>query len=103
MRLCYRIEKEAGCGEDEYGNPTAIYSCIKMDCKSYNVSKEEYSTLVKYGKKLNASQLKVDESLITPITLNEYLDNTEEDCFECEKCNVVYPLSEMGWESEWFN
>lgn len=39
--LCYRIEKEACCGEDEYGNPTAIYSCIKMDCKSYNVSKEE--------------------------------------------------------------
>ena len=24
----------------------------------------------------------------------------EEDCFECEKCNVVYLLSEMGWESE---
>lgn len=20
----------------------------------------------------------------------------EEDCFECEECNIVYPLSEMG-------
>ena len=25
---------------------------------------------------------------------------SEEDCFECEECNVVYPLSEMAWESE---
>lgn len=24
----------------------------------------------------------------------------EEDCFECEECNIVYPLSEMGWESD---
>ena len=24
----------------------------------------------------------------------------EEDCFECEECNIVYPFSEMGWESE---
>jgi len=24
----------------------------------------------------------------------------DEDCFECEECNVVYPLSEMAWESE---
>ena len=22
----------------------------------------------------------------------------EEDCFQCEDCNVVYPLSEMVWE-----
>lgn len=25
---------------------------------------------------------------------------SEEDCFECEECNVVYPLSEMAWESD---
>ena len=24
----------------------------------------------------------------------------EEDCFQCEDCSVVYPLSEMAWESE---
>jgi uncharacterized protein YbaR (Trm112 family) len=24
----------------------------------------------------------------------------EEDCFQCEDCNVVYPLSEMAWVSE---
>lgn len=24
----------------------------------------------------------------------------EEDMFECEECQAVYPLSEMGWESE---
>ena len=25
---------------------------------------------------------------------------SEEDCFECEECNCVYPLSEMAWESD---
>jgi hypothetical protein len=24
----------------------------------------------------------------------------EEDCFQWEDCNVVYPLSKMAWESE---
>ena len=23
----------------------------------------------------------------------------EEDCFKCEECNAVYPLSEMEWDS----
>ena len=29
-----------------------------------------------------------------------YSELTEEDCFQCEDCNIVYPLSEMAWESE---
>lgn len=79
IRLCYRVEKEAGWGEDEFGNPTEVYSCVKLDCKTYNVPKEEYKELVKIGKKLTAGQFDIDESLITPITLNEYLDNSEEE------------------------
>ena len=59
IRLCYRVEKEAGWGEDEYGNPTEVYSCVKVNC--------------------TASQFKIDENIITPITLNEYLDHVDEE------------------------
>lgn len=79
IRLCYRVEKEAGWGEDGNGNPTEVYSCIKMDCKTYNIPKDEYQELIKIGSKLTAGSFNIDEKLITPITLNEYLDNTEEE------------------------
>ena len=79
IRLCYRVEKEAGWGEDEDGDPTEVYSCIKIDCKTYNVPKNQYKELVEAGKKITARSFNIDEKLITPITLNEYLDNTEED------------------------
>lgn len=82
IRLCYRIEKEAGWGEDENGNPTEVYSCVKMNCKTYNIKKEEYKELIELGKKLTAGQFHIEEELVVPITLNEYLDNTEED--ECQ-------------------
>lgn len=79
IRLCYKVEKEAGWGEDEQGNPTEVYSCVKLSCKTYNVPKKQYQELVKAGKKLTARSFNIDESLVTPITLNEYLDNTEDD------------------------
>lgn len=79
IRLCYRVEKEAGWGEDEHGNPTEVYSCVKLDYTTYNIPKDEYKELVEAGRRITASQFKIDENLITPITLNEYLDNTEED------------------------
>ena len=77
IRLCYRVEKEAGWGEDEHGNPTEVYSCVKLDCKTYNIPKQEYKELVEAGKKLTAVSFNIDEDLVTPITLNEYLDNME--------------------------
>lgn len=46
IRLCYRIEKEAGWGEDEVGNPTEVYSCVKVNCTTYNVPKKQYKELV---------------------------------------------------------
>ena len=79
IRLCYRVEKEAGWGEDEHGNPTEVYSCVKLDCKTYNIPKQEYKELVEAGKKLTAVSFNIDEDLVTPITLNEYLDNMEEE------------------------
>lgn len=79
IRLCYRIEKEAAWGEDEYGNPTEVYSCVKIDSKTYNVPKNEYRELIEVTKKLVAATFKVDEELIIPITLNEYLDNVGDE------------------------
>lgn len=79
IRLCYRVEKEAGWGEDEFGNPTEVYSCVKVNCKTYNFPKNQYKELVEVGKKMTARSFNIDEKFIIPITLNEYLDNTEED------------------------
>lgn len=79
IRLCYKIDKEAGWGQDEEGNPTEVYSCVKLDCNSYNLPREKYEKLTGVGKTLTAGQFNISEDLITPITLNEYLDNTEED------------------------
>lgn len=79
IRLCYRLEKEAGWGEDEKGNPAEVYSCVKLDCKTYNIPKVKYKELVEAGKKITAGSFNIDEDLVTPITLNEYLDNTEEE------------------------
>ena len=79
IRLCYRIEKESGLGEDEFGNPTEVYSCLKINCTTYNVPKNQYKELVEIGRKLTAQNFIVDINLVTPITLNEYLDNTEEE------------------------
>ena len=79
IRLCYRIEKEAGWGEDEQGNPTEVYSCLKINCTTYNVPKHQYKELVEIGRKLTAQNFIVDINLVTPITLNEYLDNVEEE------------------------
>jgi uncharacterized protein YbaR (Trm112 family) len=44
--------------------------------------------------KLKCPECDSDKVIFVSSELNE------EDCFECEECNVVYPLSEMGWESE---
>lgn len=79
IRLCYRVDKEACKAEDEYGKPKEVYSCIKLEFKNYDVCGEEYEELVVAGKKLTAASFNVDEKLVIPITLNEYLDNTEEE------------------------
>ena len=79
LRFCYRIDKEAGWGKDEIGNPCEVYSCIKVSSKTYNMDRESYTGLVDAFKAMTADNMNIDINHITPITLNEYLDNTEED------------------------
>lgn len=78
LRFCFRISEKVGMAKDENGNPIEAFACIKAkNVKSYSVPKEEYKKLQKAFRKTTAHQLQCDESMLTPITLNEYLDETE--------------------------
>lgn len=66
--------------EDEKGNPGEAFICLKAkNVKSYQVPSEEYKDMKEGFRRITAYQIPCDPELLTPITLNEYLDNTEED------------------------
>ena len=80
LRFCFKIDKSVGMAEDEKGNPGEAFVCLKVNnVKSYQVSNEDYKTMQERCRNMAAASVECDISLITPITLNEYLDNTEED------------------------
>ncbi|WP_302631650.1 hypothetical protein [uncultured Clostridium sp.] len=78
IRLCYRLEKEIGMVEDKQGNPLECYVCCQVDVKKDPVPRKQYKELVDAFRKLIAKQNAFDENYITPITLNDYLNHTEE-------------------------
>lgn len=80
LRLCYRIDKSLGLSVDDDGNYYDAFVCVKAkNVKSYTIDSEEYKDLQERFRVMVANQLKCELRLLTPITLNEYLDNTEED------------------------
>lgn len=80
IRLCFKIAAEAGFAEDENGEPGEAFVCAALkDVKSYTMVSEYYEKAVESMRKIVAEQIQCDIELITPITLNEYLDNTEEE------------------------
>jgi len=80
IRLCFRLEKEAEFAEDENGNPSEAFVCASLkDVKTYVMSAEDYKNAHEGMKKIIANQIGCDIRLISLITLNEYLDNTEDD------------------------
>ena len=80
LRFCFRIDKSVGIAEDENGNKAEAFVCAKAkDVKRYEVPRKQYVKLQEGFRKMLAAQIGCDISLLTPITLNEYLDNTEED------------------------
>lgn len=80
IRLCYKISAEVGLAEDENGNPTEAYVCTKVkNIKDYNIPSEQYKSSQKGMAIIVAKQLGCDVSLVTPISLNEYLDATEDE------------------------
>lgn len=80
LRFCYKVDKSVGLSKDEDGNLADFYICLKAkDVKYYIVKKETYKEMQDAFRKLAANQLKCDEKLLTPITINEYLDETGTD------------------------
>lgn len=77
LRFCFRVDKSVGLAEDEFGNPSDCYICLKAkNVRTYEVERKKYKTLQETFRKMAAEQLQCNESLLTPITLNEYLDET---------------------------
>lgn len=80
LRFCFKVDKSVGLAEDENGNKAEAFACAKVkDVKRYEVPREQYTKLQDGFRKMLAAQLGCDIYLLTPITLNEYLDNTEDD------------------------
>ena len=77
LRFCFRVDKSVGLAEDEFGNQSDFYICLKAKKeKTYTVKRKEYKTLQESFRNIAASELKCDVSKLIPITLNEYLDET---------------------------
>ena len=76
LRFCFKVDKSVGMVEDEKGNPGEAFVCVKA---SYQVPSEEHKDMQERYRRITAYQIQCDPELLTPITLNEYLDNTEED------------------------
>lgn len=77
LRFCYRADKKLGLAEDEFGNPgEAYFSIMAKDVNRYDLEESEYKDLQDGFKTLIASTLECDKELLTPITINEYLDKT---------------------------
>lgn len=77
LRFCFKVDKSVGVAEDELGNPEEAFICIKAkDVKGYEIEREKYKDMQEGFKVIAADQLQCDASLLTPVTLNEYLDAT---------------------------
>ena len=80
LRFCFKVNEKLGLAVDENGNNCEAYICVKAnDVKSYMISEEDYKKMHDGFRKITAYQMQCDSELLTPITLNEYLDNTEEE------------------------
>lgn len=77
LRFCFKVDKQVGLAEDQFGNQGETYICLKAkNVKTYEVERKQYKTMKEGFRKMTAEQLQCDVSLLTPVTLNEYLDET---------------------------
>lgn len=79
LRLCFKVDKSLALAVDDEGNPVDSYVChIVEGVNTYTVARNKYKELVEDGRKLLASIFACDVENLVPITLNEYLDNTND-------------------------
>lgn len=77
LRLCFEIDKELGLITAEGGEKRECYVCVRVGCDEDRVARREYEKLCENARRVLANLNKCDISLIRPITLNKYLDETE--------------------------
>jgi hypothetical protein len=85
LYFCYRIEKEAGLGDDENGNPCEVYAQIELgECNTENRDYELEKRTHIEGIQVIADMFGVKPEYIIPISQEEYDANNgenEEDKF----------------------
>ena len=80
LRFCFKVDKSVKMVVDKNGNGEEAFACIKATgVESYTLPSKNYKDMQEAYRQIIAAQLECDIELLTPITLNEYLDNTEED------------------------
>lgn len=86
LRFCFKIDAKVGMVKDEEGNNGEAFACMRAKgVESYNIPSDQYLSIQEGFRKVIVNQLKCDEKYVIPITLNEYLDNTEDDeCLDSE-------------------
>lgn len=75
LRLCFKIDKSVRVNLDNSKDSYICYMARNVD--KYNYPAKEYNDLVEAVREKLAEQIKCSIDLITPVTLNEYLDNLE--------------------------
>lgn len=77
LRLCFRADKKLELALDTDGTYAEGYLCVKVkDVDSYTLPEEEYKNLQDAFRVMLAEEFNYDIHLLTPITLDEYLDGT---------------------------
>ena len=81
IRFCYRISASAGMAHDSVtGEDAECYSEISLGSADRSPDPEEYKSL--HEDKIRnylANQVGLDPELLTPISIEEYDQNVEED------------------------
>lgn len=78
VHFFFRVEIGAGINGDEDGNEEPLYIEQKIGHCKKTVSKEDYVKLTETAKNALSKILEIDSKYLTPITLEEYKENTEE-------------------------
>lgn len=71
LRFCFKAQKR---------NKDEVYMCLKAKgADSYILPGKDYKNMQEAYRKILAAQLQCDPNTLIPVTLNEYLDNSEEN------------------------
>lgn len=79
VNYCYAISELAGMAVDEDDNGAKAYVKFSAETEK-DFTEEEHTHMHEVvGKRIISSQLEIDESLLSPISYEEYLENNDDD------------------------